>query len=135
MVPEERFGRWVAIGVPLFLIGGIVGSIVIHLGAGISWVDIFLPAALFVGLQIGSYLCAFWAGKLARKQGITWPMALLSGFYLWGSGLLIIHYGTEWKLLPPIGDAVSFSLCMVLVTVVTIILFALAKDKIRDLYC
>jgi hypothetical protein len=118
MIPEERFGRWTAIGVPLFLLVGIIGSFAIHIGYAVSWAHLFVPAGLFVALQIGAYLGAFWAGKWGRQKKRFWPMALLSGLYLWGAGMIIMHYGARWGILPSFGDSFSFSVCMVFVTMI-----------------
>jgi len=132
MIPEERFGRWAAIGVPLFLLVGIIGSVVIHVGYAVSWAHLFVPTALFVGLQIGSYLEAFWVGKWGRQKKRFWPMALLSGFYLWGAGMIIMTYGARWGILPSFGDSRGFSVCMALITVIAGLLLAKFGQKLTS---
>ena len=117
LTPEERFGKWVAIGVPLFFVAAIAGTIAIHTGYTVPWRQLLLPAGLFVGIQIGFYMCAFWAGKWARHQNQYWPMSLLIGFYLWAAGLIAMHYGSSWGILPPYGGWRNFSICMALLTV------------------
>jgi hypothetical protein len=67
MIPEERFGRWVAIGVPLLLSIGIVGIATIHMGYAIPWAELLIPSSVFVGIQIGVlHECI-----LGRKMGPT----------------------------------------------------------------
>ena len=118
MIPEERLGKWVAIGVPLFLVVGIAGTVVIHMGYAVPWRHLLIPVSLFVGLQIGFYVGAFWAGKWARQQSRYWPMSILVGLYLWGTSLILMRYGARWGILPSYGDYFSFSVCMALVMVI-----------------
>ena len=125
MIPEKRFARWAAIGVPLLLVGGAVGTVAIHTGCNVSWQHLLPPAGLFVALQIGAYLCAFWAGNCAREQGRFGPMSLLAGFSLWGEGYIVIHFGAEWGILPSNDDDfVFFSIFMALVTAISWLIFA-----------
>lgn len=129
MAAEERFGRWIAVGVPLFVLVGLGAIAIIHLGKGIAWFELLFPCAVYVGVQIAFYSCAFWVGRLGRKRGILWPMALLAGFYCWGTGLLILGYGAKWGFLPPF-SVLGFSLGMVLLSVVSVLVAVFAKDKI-----
>jgi len=122
MNPEERFQRWIAIGMPLLVSGGIACIVAIHLGYQIPWQHLFVPAGLYVGLQIGFFMSAFWARKLARLQGRFGPMVLLCGFYLWGTGVILIHYGAKWGILPSNNDCFSFSVLMAAITVILWIL-------------
>jgi hypothetical protein len=117
MIPEERFGRWTAIGVPLFLLVGIIGSFAIHIGYAVSWAHLFVPAGLFVALQLEH----IWGlsgleNGVDRKSGLA--NGSLSGLYLWGAGMIIMHYGARWGILPSFGDSFSFSVCMVFVTMI-----------------
>jgi len=116
MIPEERFGRWVAIGLPLFFIVAVMGAVAIHSGCAVPWREILLPSGLFLGIQIGFYICAFWAGKSARHHNRYWPMPLLVGSYLWATGLVVMHYGSSWGILPHYGGWRDFSVLMFLIT-------------------
>lgn len=118
MNSEERFGKWVAVGMPLLLGGGIVGTIAVHMGYQIFWRHLLIPASLYVALQIGAYLGAFWARKCARQQSRYWPMFLLSGFYLWATGWIILQYGSRWGILPRFDDFLGFSILMALTTAI-----------------
>jgi len=118
MTSEERFGKWVGIGVPSIIAIGIVGAAVLHAVLSISWNNLTLPIGIYVLLQEVFYLCVFWARNLVRSRGQHGPMSILVGAYLWGSGMLIIRYGTEWKVLPAPAEYAGFSACMVFATVV-----------------
>lgn len=127
MIPEERFGRWVAIGVPSLLIIGVSGVSVIHTCYAIVWRQLLIPFSLYIGLQIGAYIGAFWTGKWARQQSRYWPLFWLAVFYSWGTGLIIIRYGVQWKILPAYGTPLSFSLCMAVVTVIAFLAVKFGK--------
>jgi hypothetical protein len=124
MIPEERFARWFGIGAPLFLLIAIAGAVVIHSGYAVPWRQLLVPISLFVGVQLGAYIAAFWAGKWIRQHGQYGPMPLLGGFYLWGTGLVIMHYGSKWGILPSDVDYFSFSVYMTLSTVIAWLLMA-----------
>lgn len=116
MIPEKRFGRWVSIGVPAIILEGIVVALFVHLHYLISLRDLFPPVVLCLAIQIGFFICAFWAGKLAREGQRFGPISLLVGFSLWGTVLIVMHYGPLWGILSPVGDPLSFSIFMLFVT-------------------
>jgi hypothetical protein len=118
--------------VPLFLAVAIAGIAIIRMGYAIAWGQLLVPSGMFVGIQIGFYMGAFWAGKWARQRGRYWPISLLAGFYLWGTGLMIMHYGVRWGILPSFGDSFGFSICMALVTVIASFLAVKFGHKIAN---
>jgi len=125
MIPEQRFRRWVFVGVPAILVEGIAIALFVHLLYLIALHKLLPPLALVLAIQIAFFICAFWAGKLAREQRQFGPMAFLVGFSLWATLLLVMHYGPMWGILSPAGDPLSFSLFVAFVTLVA--WFAMSK--------
>ena len=119
MIPVERLGKWTLIGVPAILMEGIVVTVLIHLRYLIAWRDLLLPVVLCLVIQVGFFVGAFFAGKLAREQRRFGPISFLVGFSLWGTVLVVMHYGPLWGILPVVGDPISFSVWMVFVTFVS----------------
>jgi RsiW-degrading membrane proteinase PrsW (M82 family) len=117
MIPEERFGRWLAIGVPILLTFGILGATVIRSVSQVPWSQLVFPFSIALGFQIAFYAGAFWAGKWARNEGRYRPLTLLVAMYLWGAGLILMRYGFQFGLLPGPNDFYPFSVCMFLLTV------------------
>ena len=116
MIPEKRFSRWVSIGVPAILLEGIAIALIVHIRYVITLHDLLPPLLLCLAIQIGFYMASFWAGKLAREQRRLGPMSFLVGFSLWGTVLIVMHYGPLWGILSPVGDPSSFSIFMLFVT-------------------
>jgi hypothetical protein len=116
MNAEKGFGRWVLIGVPSILFEGIVIAFFVHLRYFIVWHIILPPLVTCLAIQIGFFIGTFWARGLARKEGKFGPISLLVGLSLWGTLLIVMHYGPLWGILSPIGDPLSFSIFMTVVT-------------------
>ena len=133
MAAEERFTRWAALGVPLLLFGGALFVIAIHLGAKIPFPTLFVPAAAFIALQLVFYLCAFWVRRFAKRTGAVWVIALLAGLYGWTAGLMIVHYGLAWKMLPPTSDPAGFTVVMVFITIVLLVTSVVARKRVREM--
>ncbi|MFP5206819.1 MAG: hypothetical protein ACLGSH_15810 [Acidobacteriota bacterium] len=133
MAPEERFTRWAALGVPLLLVGGALFVIAIHLGTKIPFSTLFAPAAAFIVLQLFFYLCAFWVRRFAKRTGAVWVIALLAGLYGWTAGLMIVHYGLVWKLLPATSDPVGFTVVMIFITLVLLVASIVARKRVREM--
>jgi hypothetical protein len=127
MIPEKRFGRWVSIGVPAIILEGFAVALFVHLHYLISLHDLYSPVVLCLAIQIGFFACAFWAGKLAREGRRFGPISLLVGFSLWGTVLIVMHYGPLWGILSPVGDPLSFSIFMFFVTFAS--WFAMTKTR------
>jgi hypothetical protein len=119
MVPKKRFVRWAGIGIPAILLEGGVFAVLLHLCYLIAYHDLLFPMALCLVIQVCFFAGAFWAGKLARGQGRFGPMCILAGLSLWGTVLIVMHYGPLWKILPVFGDTLSFSIFMILVTLIS----------------
>lgn len=131
MTPETRFSRWAAVGVPLFLLGGIAGIAVIHLSFQTAWLRVIPPVSLFVGLQITAYLGAFWAGKWAREERRYGPISLLGGLYFWVTGILIIRYGSLVGLVQPVDNYLGFTLAIAFVTLFAWVIVVRATRRFR----
>ena len=131
MAAEERFTRWAALGVPLLIVGGALFVVAIHLGAKIPFSTLLVPAAAFIALQLFFYLCAFWVRRFAKTTGAVWIIALLAGLYGWTAGLMIVHYGLIWKLLPATSDPVGFTVVMVFITLVLLVASIVARQRVR----
>ena len=116
MIPKQRFGRWALVGVPAILVEGLAVVLLVHLRYLIALHNLLPPVALALAIQIAFFICAFWAGKLAREQRRFGPMSFLVGFSLWATLLIVMHYGPQWGILSPVGDPLSFSICMAFVT-------------------
>lgn len=131
---EESFGRWSAIGVPLFLVIGTLLSVAIHFAEGITWSALLPPMCGLLGLQVGFYLAAFYAGRLVRNRGILWPMAILAGVYLWGTKLMILDYGPKWEIIQPFDSLANFSTVMALITLFLVIVSSLVGPRIKKIF-
>jgi hypothetical protein len=127
MVPKQRLGRWVSIGVPAILVEGIAVVLLVHLRYSIELRNLLPPVGYCVAIQIGFFVCAFWARKLAREQSRYGPISFLVGFSSWAMLLIVMHYGPLWGILSPVGDPLSFSLFMVFVTLAS--WFAVSKMR------
>jgi hypothetical protein len=119
MTQGQRFGKWVSIGVPAITLEAIAIALFVHLRYLIAWRDLLPPVAYCLAIQVGFLICAFWAGRLAREQGRFGPISFLVGLSLWGTVLIVMHYGPLWGILAPVGDPLSFSICMVCVSLAT----------------
>jgi hypothetical protein len=120
MAPEQRFSRWAAKGVPFLLAIGVLVTSLIHKRYGVSWQQLLVPAGMIFGLQIGTYLCWFWAGKWAREKGRFGPGSLLGGFGLGAMVYLGIHFGAKWGIVSKDqDDPIFFWTFMVIVTAIS----------------
>ncbi len=124
MTLEVSFSKWAITGISLFLVSGIGIASTIHFGADVSWTQLFAPICVYIGLQIICFLCVYWARRLARKQKKYGPITLLIGLDAWGTGLMIMHYGANWGILPRSDDFLFFSLFMAIVVVLSWFLIA-----------
>ena len=115
MTLEKQFGRWALIGVPSIFLEGIAVAFFVHLRYLIAWHDILPPLSICLTIQIGFFICAFWARRLAREQGRFGPISFLLGLSSWGTVLIVMHYGPLWGILAPVGDPLSFSIFMIFV--------------------
>lgn len=129
MIPEKRFGRWVSIGVPTILLEGIAIALIVHIRYSIALHDLLPPLVVCLAIQIGFYLAAFWAGRIAREQRRLGPISILVGFSLWGTVLMVMHYGPLWGILSPVGNPLSFSIFMIFVTLAS--WFIASKTRLK----
>ena len=128
MNPENRFGRWVLIGVPAILFEGIAIAFLVHFRYLIEWLILLPPVAVCLAIQIVFFICAFWAGRLARQQHRFGPISFLVGVSIWGTLLIVMHYGPMWGILSSFGDPLSFSVFMAFVTVAS--WFVVSKTRL-----
>jgi Kef-type K+ transport system membrane component KefB len=96
---EDSFARWFAVGVPLFLLGGLLLTIGLHVRLRLPFSVLALPVAGFVGIQIVHFMGMFWAGRLARNRNEYRPGIALGMAYCWASGIVIMHYAGKWGLI------------------------------------
>lgn len=124
--------RWICFGVPALVLVGIGIAAAVHIALGRSWTEIAPPVASYVVLQVGVYVCMFWARNRARTRQDYRPAIALFGAYCWGSGLLVIYYGIKWGLILRQGtnDLVVFSVIMIVVVAVTFALFSMIKGRV-----
>jgi len=115
-----------AVGIPLLLAGGLLLIVGLHLGAPhLPIAELAVPVITFVGVQISTVVCAFWAGRLARNQNEYGPIVALSGGYCWASGILVLHYGGKWGLLR--ADSHDYVPFTVLILIAALVVFALFR--------
>lgn len=126
--------RWFGLGVPALVVFGLGIAIALHMGLGRAWSELGLPIGAYVAIQVVTYVCMFWARNRSRTRGDYGPAIALVGFYAWGTGLLVIHYGTEWGLLSHRGsnDLIAFSVFMILVVAITFALFSRFKGRVKS---
>jgi ABC-type Mn2+/Zn2+ transport system permease subunit len=125
--------RWFGLGVPVLVVVGLGIAIGLHIGLARPWSDLVLPIGAYVAIQVGTYVCMFWARNRSRIRGEYGLAIALIGFYAWGTGLLVIHYGTEWSLLShESDDLIAFSAFMILVVAITFALFSLFKGRLKS---
>jgi hypothetical protein len=126
--------RWFGYGVPLVLLIGLGIAVCLHVGLGRGWSELVVPIGAYVGIQLGTYICMFWARNRARSRGDYKPAVALIGLYGWGTGLLVIYYGTKWALLTRYGgdDLEAFSVFMIVVVAITFGLFSLLKGRLKS---
>jgi hypothetical protein len=127
MTLQRQFGKWLSIGIPSIFIEGVAIACFVHLRYLVAWHDLLPPLAVCLIVQIGVFICAFWARRVAREQGRFGPITFLVGLSSWGTVLIVMHYGPLWGILGPIGDPLSFSVFMFFVTLAS--WFAMTKIR------
>jgi hypothetical protein len=133
MAPIGRFGPWAATGVTLLLVFGAGATFTIHTAAKIPWSLLLFPVCLFIAVQLIFYLLAFWARTLGRTKRNLVPMAVLSCLYGWITGLILIHYGSELRILPfDNSDLYGFSICIAMITLIVVPICVKYGGKIVD---
>ena len=134
MATQQRFDRWAAVGMPLFLALIVAALVVVHFGYRIPWTQLPLPAFLCAAIQSGYYLGEFWAGKQAREKGRVLPMALLRGVYLWAICLVAYCYGSAWGILPPSFHWLDFAIVLAALTLIVWLLAVWFAKKLHSTY-
>ena len=126
--------RWFGFGVPALVLIGVGIAVGVHMGLGRSWIELRIPVGAYVAIQLAVYICMFWARNRARTRQDYGPAIALVGLYGWGTGLLLIHYGTSWGLLASRAgnDLVAFTVFMVVVVAITFGLFSLFKGRLKS---
>ena len=123
---EGSFARWVSLGVPLLLSGGLLVVVGLHMGAShLPIEELIVPVTTFVGIQVVFFVCAFWAGRLARNQNQYAPIVALSAGYCWATGILVFHYGSKWRLLR--ADSRDYVPFTILILISTLVIAALIR--------
>jgi hypothetical protein len=126
-------GRWFAVVLPAVLLLGLCTTAVLHIGLKIPWMELVFPVGAFIGLQLCTFVGMFWAGNRGRTQGKYGAAIVLAGLYCWGTGWLVIHYGTEWGILSHhSNDLLAFSVFMILVGGITFALFSRLKGRLKS---
>lgn len=125
--------RWFSFGLPMLVLIGVGIAVVLHMGLGRSWSELFLPVGAYVTMQVLMYVSMFWARDRARTRQDYRPAVALVGAYAWGTGALVIYYGTRWGVIGNRGsdDLVGFSVFMVAVVAITFVLFSLLKGRLK----
>jgi hypothetical protein len=125
--------RWFGFGVPALVLVGVGIAVGVHTALGRSWSELSLPVGAYVAIQLAVYVCMFWARNRGRTRQDYGPAIALVGLYGWGTGLLVIYYGTKWGLLADNGnDLVPFSVFMIVVVAITFGLFSLFKGRLKS---
>jgi hypothetical protein len=119
MSQGQQFGRWALIGVAATMLEAVAIAIFVHLRYLVEWRDLLPPVALCSAIQIVFFICAFWARRFARERGRYGPITFLVGGSSWGLLLIVMHYASLWRIIAPIGDPLSFSIFMILITLVS----------------
>lgn len=125
--------RWFGFGAPLLVLVGLGIAVTTRVSLARPWSELVLPISAFVGIQVGTYSCMFWARNRAKTRGEYGPAVALFGFYGWGTGLLLIYYGTKWGLLAnhSSDDLVAFSVFMIVVVAIMFGLFSMFKRRVK----
>ena len=116
--------RWFGVGVPLLTLFTAGLLLALRIGCDLPWNKLTFPLSTFLALQLGMLTSMFWARDRAKHRGGYGAAIAVMGIYCWFVGLLIIHYGAAWKLLPfHDSDLFPFSMVMFAATAVTLVLF------------
>ena len=122
-----------ALGSLIMLLIGVGIAFVLHSGLGRAWSEILVPVGAYLTIQMLTLFCSSWARTWIKKGRNYGPMVALIGCYAWGSGLLVIHYGTEWGLLKAHdSDSLSFSVFMIFVIALSFALFSRFKGGLNS---
>ncbi len=126
--------RWFGIGVPALVLAGLGIASALHIVLGRPWHELFVPVGAYIVIQVGAYICMFWARNRGRTRGDYGSAIAVFGFYAWATGMLVIHYGREWGLLGDYGsnDLMGFSLFMVLIVAITMVLFSRLRGRMKS---
>ena len=93
--------RWFGLGVPALVLVGVGIAIGLHAGLRRPWKELVLPVGVYIAIQVGTYVCMFWARNRSKTRGDYGAAIALIGFYAWATGLLVIHYGAEVEPFKP----------------------------------
>jgi len=126
---KNAAGQWMGIGVPLLLGIAVAGAFALHLAAGLAWGVLVFPVSAFAVLQVACYAAMFWV----RKRGVQRIGFAISGLYLLGAGLIVIHYVSNWRLVRGVDDrdCLWFAIAVVITTAIAAML-APHKESGKD---
>lgn len=115
---QETFWQWIRLA-PLFVAGGMVAAIILHIAFNLSTKQILGPLSVLVLIQIIMYVSMFWVRRRFRRTGNPRPGLAVSGAYGLIFGLAAFHYGTDLKLASVHkSDYVFFSAFVITVTLI-----------------
>jgi hypothetical protein len=117
---KNTAGRWMGIGVTLLLGVAVAGALVLHLAFGLAWGVLAFPVSVYAALQVVCYAAMFWV----RQRGALRIGFAISGLYCLGTGLIAIHYGSRWRLIPGVDDrdCLWFTITVIIATAIAAIL-------------
>jgi hypothetical protein len=129
---EERFSRWLAIGVLSLLGIGLLAVAILHTSLGAPWAGVLRAVTLLVTIQLVLYVAMYWVRKRFKQTHDLRTGIMVFGLYCLLFGLAGMHYAGQLGLMNSKvgrGDYVGFSIFVLVVTTLTFVLFSFWRPE------
>jgi hypothetical protein len=121
MNKEERFSRWLSVGVLSLLGVGLLAGVILHMKFGVAWASALWAVTVLLTIQLALYVAMYWVRRRFRQTHDLRGGIIIFGLYCLIFGLAGMHYAGELGLMNSSAgraDYVTFSIFVLVVTAV-----------------
>lgn len=132
MNSEISLSRWLMAGVPSAAVLGVLGVVVLHMGAKIPWNVAILPVVVLLAVFTALYIVMYWVRKQFRHSHDLRLGVLAFGIFGLVTGLIGMRYAGQLGIVSPNTFSINYvpySIYVGVVTVLAVVLFTFWRSK------